>query len=111
MVVCRISKTVQSPIVWDTGVWNQNQYGIIHGVHRLWIYDNGNTSVSGDLDVGVGASRTSIKAYVNHARHQGNVEIEARWNSQGFIHFNTTDPDGLFFLATKYVIYMYCGIT
>ena len=53
---------------------------------------------------------TSIKAYVNHAGHQGNVEIEARWNSQGFIHLNTTTPDGLLFLATKDVLYMYCGI-
>ena len=69
-----------------------------------------NTTISGNLDVGVGASQTSIKAYVNHAGHQGNVEIEARWNSQGFIHFNTTNPDGLLFLATKDVLYMYCGI-
>ena len=43
-------KTAQSSIVWNTGIWNQNQYGIIHGVHGLWIYDNGNTSVSGNLE-------------------------------------------------------------
>ena len=40
------------------------------------------TTISGNSDVGVGASRKSIKAYVNHAGHQGNVEIEARWNSR-----------------------------
>ena len=28
---------------------------------------------------------TLIKAYVNHAGHQGNVEIEAGWDSQGYI--------------------------
>ena len=39
----------------------------------------------GNLDVGVGASKTSIKAYVKHAGHQGNVEIEAMWNKQGYI--------------------------
>ena len=72
-------KTAQSPIVRNTGVWNQNQYGIRHGVHGLWIYDNGNISISGNLNVGVGASQTSVKAYVNHAGHQGNVDIEARW--------------------------------
>ena len=32
-------KTAQSPTVWNTGVWNQNQYGIIHGGEGLWIYD------------------------------------------------------------------------
>ena len=40
-----------------------------------------NTTISGNLDVGVGAWQTTIKAYAHHAGHQGNVEIEARWNS------------------------------
>ena len=31
-------------------------------------------------------SQTSIKAYVNHAGRQGNVEIEAMWNTQGNIN-------------------------
>ena len=87
-----------------------NLYGIRHGAHGLWIYDKGNTAISGNLDVGVGASQTPFKAYVDHAGHQGNVEIEARWNPQGFIHSNTTNPHGLLFLATKDALYMYCGI-
>ena len=62
--------------------------------------------VSGNLDVGVGASQTSIKAYVNHLGHHGDVEIEARWDSQG-IHFSTTAADGLLLVATKDVLYMY----
>ena len=103
-------KTAQPPIVWNTGVWSQSQYGIRHGVHGLWFYDNGNTTISGNLDVGAEASQTSIKAYVNHAGHHGNVEIEAGWNSQGFIHFNTTGPDGLLLIAVKYDLYMYCGL-
>ena len=82
----------------------------MHVSAGLWIYDNGNTSTSGNLDVGVGASQTSIKAYVNHAGHRGNVEIEATWNTQGYINFKTTAADGLLFLATKDVLYMYCGI-
>ena len=53
---------------------------------------------------------TSIKAYVNHAGHQGNVEIEALWNSQGYIRFNTTNPDGSLLIATKDDLYMYCGL-
>ena len=38
-------KTAQSSIVWNTGIWDQNQYGIRHGVNGLWIYDNGNTTM------------------------------------------------------------------
>ena len=68
------------------------------------------TTISGNLDIGVGASQTSIKAYVNHAGHQGNVEIEARWNSQGFIHFNATNPDGLLLVAVKDDLCKYCGL-
>ena len=68
------------------------------------------TTISGNLDVGPSQATTSIEAYVNHAGHQSNVEIEARWNSPCYIHFNTTNADGLLFLATKYVIYMCCGL-
>ena len=46
----------------------------------------------------------------NHAGHQGNVEIEAMWNTRGYINFNTTASDGLLFIATKDVLYIYCGI-
>ena len=53
---------------------------------------------------------TSIKAYVNHAGHQGNVEIKALWNSHGYVNLNTTNPDGLLLIATKGDIYLYCGL-
>ena len=36
-------KTAQSPTVWNTGIWNQNEYGIRHGVNGIWIYDTVNT--------------------------------------------------------------------
>ena len=68
------------------------------------------TSTSGHLDVVPFQATTSIKAYVNHAEHQGNVKIEARWNSQGYVHFDTTNADGLLFLATKDDIYLCCGL-
>ena len=74
------------------------------------VYSYEDTTIAGDLDVGITQAQTSIKAYVNHAGHQGNVEIEARWDSQGFIHFNTTNPDGLLLIVTKDVLYTYCGL-
>ena len=39
-------KTAQSSIVRNTGIWNQNQNGTRHGVNGLWVYDNGNTTIS-----------------------------------------------------------------
>ena len=46
----------------------------------------------------------------NHAGHQGNVELNALWNSQDYLNFNTTHSDGLLLIATKYVLYLYCGL-
>ena len=57
-----------------------------------------------------GASVTSIKAYVNHAGNQGDIQKEARWRSQGFIHFNTDYTYGLLLTAVKDDLYMYCGL-
>ena len=42
-----------------------------------------------NLDVGFNAAQTSIKAYVNHLGYTGNIQIEARWRSQAFIHIIT----------------------
>ena len=60
------SKTAQSSIVWNTGIWNHNQYRIRHRVNGIWIYDHGDTPIGGNLDVGPAQATTSIKAYVNH---------------------------------------------
>ena len=43
-------KTAQSSIVQNTGTWNQNQYGTRHGVNGIWIYDNCDTTISGNLN-------------------------------------------------------------
>ena len=37
--------------MWNTGVWNQSEYGIRHGVNEFGIYDTGNTTVSGHLNI------------------------------------------------------------
>ena len=67
------------------------------------------TTISGNLDVGPDQANTSIKAYVNYGGHAGNVEIEARWQYEAYIHFNTTYAHGLLVFATKQVNYMFCG--
>ena len=71
------------------------------------------TTISGNSDVGQDQAQTSIKAHVNHIGRTGYVEMEARWPSQGFIHFKTNHTSGDLFFAVKDLlrdkIYMYCG--
>ena len=55
------SLTAQSPTVWNTGVWGQSEYGIRHGVDGIRIYDTGNTTISGNADVGGIMNTTKIK--------------------------------------------------
>ena len=64
---------------WVRGIWgsNTNEFVIKSGSNGLTLKPNGSAVLSGNLDVGVTQAQTSIKTYVNHAGHQGNVEIEA----------------------------------
>ena len=69
------------------GVSTSNRYIISHeNSTKLSIQSNGNTTISGNWDVGPSQAQSSIKAYVNHIGKTGYVEMEARWSSQGFIH-------------------------
>ena len=68
------------------------------------------TTTNGNLDVGVTQAQTSIKAYINHAGYKGNIRIEPRWRSQGFIYVNTDCPEGLLLFAVKDDLYTYVGI-
>ena len=77
-----------------------NAYGRQGGNFHVKIYNGRSGSVcnviiDGSSDVVPSQAVTSIKAYVNHAGHQGNVEINSLWNSQGYLNTNTTGADGL----------------
>ena len=92
-----------------------NAYGRQGGNSHLKIHNGRSGSVCnvfivGNLDAGITQAQTSIKAYVNHAGYQGNIQIEPRWRSQGFIHSNTNYPEGLLSFAVKDDLYMYVGI-
>ena len=89
--------TAQSSVAWVEGVtWGgSNEFIIKSGSNGLTLKPTGDAVISGNLDVGQDQAQTSIKAYVNHAGRQGNVETEAMWNTQGYSNFNTTASDGL----------------
>jgi len=95
--------------LWCFGVATSNQYIISHeNSTKLSIQSNGNTTINGNLDVG--QTQTSIKAHVNNGGHTANLELEARWQYEAYIHYNTTYVHGLLVLATKQVNYMFCGL-
>ena len=104
--------TAQSSVAWVEGVnrGGSNEFIIKSGSNGLILKPTGDAVISGNLDVGVGASQTSIKPYVDDQGHTGNVQIKATWNSQGYINFNTTNPDGLLLTATKDDLYLYCAL-
>jgi hypothetical protein len=104
--------TTASTTPWMTGVmWGgSNECVIKTDSNGLTLKPNGDTTISGNLDVGPDQAQTSIKAYVTHGGHVGNVEIEARWHYTAYIHCNTTCVHVLLVFATKQVNYMYCGL-
>ena len=78
------------------------------GNNKVKMYKD--TSIDGNLDVGPNQAQTSIKAYVTNGGHAGNLELEARYQYEAYIHFNTTYVHGLLVFATKQVNYMFCGL-
>ena len=95
---------------WQTGMSSDNSYVIraSDATNVLTVNQNGNTKINGNLDVG--QTQTSIKAHVNNGGHTANLEIDARYQYEGYINFNTTYSHGLLILATEQVLYMYCGL-
>ena len=78
--------------------------------HRLIVNQNGNTTISGNLDVGVDETKSKAKAHVNHAGNTGFIEIEAMWRNQAFLNFTIDWTDGGYLFVTISNGYdMYCG--
>ena len=95
--------TPASSTYWWSGAWgtNVNQFNMWFNYQGLPTKPTGGVSISGNLDVGTAQATTSIKACVNHDGYQGNIQIEPRWGSQGFIHFHTNYPEGVLLFAVK----------
>ena len=92
-------------------------FGVLIRTINIWfdykglsIKSNGSAVISGHLDVGLSQANTSIKTYVNYGGHASNVELEARWQYEAHIHFNTRYVHGLLAFATEQVNDMFCGL-
>ena len=58
------------------------------------VNQNGNVVLTGNSDVGLGASSSITKAHVNHDGSTGNLQLEARWRNQSFFNLKTTYGHG-----------------
>ena len=80
------------------------------GSNGLTIKSNGDTTISGNLDVSVSNARTSIKAYNTTDGYTSYIELEAKWNSQGYLNSESNRSGANYlFLTVKGDLHMYCG--
>ena len=75
--------------------------------NKVNIYED---TSSGNLDVNVSNNRSSIKAYNTMDGYISYMELEAKWNSQGYLNFESNRPGALYvFITVKDDLHMYCG--
>ena len=72
--------------LWCFGVATSNQYIISHeNSTKFSIQSNGNTTISGNLDVGPSQAQSNVKTYFNHVGSTGFMMMEGRYRDQGFL--------------------------
>ena len=52
--------------------------------NRLIVNQNGNTTIAGNLNVGVSASSSKIKTHFNDSGYVGHMQMEAKNKADGF---------------------------
>ena len=71
---------------------------------------NGNSTISGNLDVSVSNARTPIKANNAMCEYTSYIELEAKLNSQGYLSFESNRSGTNYLsLTVKDDLHMYCG--
>ena len=83
-----------------------NAYGRQGGNSHLMFYNGRSGSVcnvliDGNLDFGVGAASSIVKAHVNHEGSTGHIRMEAKWGKQAFLIFDTTFGSGCILVEVK----------
>ena len=103
-------KTSGSSTYWWSGVWgsNTNDFNIWFNYKGLSRKPTGDAAISVDLDVGVCAASSVVKAHVNHEGSTGHIRM-AKYRNQAFLSFDATFGSGYVFFEVKSDYYMYCG--
>ena len=82
----------------------------LHATSRLIVNQNGDTPISENLDVSVSNARTSAKAYNTMEAYTSYIELETKWNSQGYLNFESNMPGAHYLsLAVKDELHIHCG--
>ena len=96
--------------LWCFGVATSNQYIISHeNSTKLSIQPHGNTTISGNLDVGTSQAQPSIKTCFNDSGYTGYMQMEARNEADGFLHFQTNFSYGEMFLIVRNTFFIRCS--
>ena len=105
-------KTFASSTSWWTGVWGTNTYEfkVWFNYKGLSIKPTGDVVISCNSDVNASNAPSSIKAYVTMGGYTSYIESEAKWNSSGYLNFESNRPGGHYvFITVKDDLHMYCG--
>ena len=96
--------------LWCFGVATSNQYITSHGnPTKSSIQSNGNTTISGNLDVGPSQAQSNVKTYCNYVGSFGFMMIEGRYRDQGFLHFETNYQYGEMLLTARDTYFIRCS--
>ena len=92
-------------------MWGSNtiDFNIWFNYKGLSIKSNGSAAINVNLDVGVGAASSIVKAHVYHEGSTGFIQMEARYRNQSFFSFDTTYVNGYMFFQIKNEYDMHCG--
>ena len=77
--------------------------------NMLIVNQNGNTTIAGNLDVGVSASSSKIKTHLNDSGYVGHMQMEARNKADGFLHFQTNHQYGEMCLTVRNTYFIRCS--
>ena len=69
------------------------------GDNKVHMYKD--TTINGNLDVGVGATQTNITTHFNQSGNTGYMQMKSRTRDTGFIHFETNLSYGELFLTVR----------
>ena len=80
-----------------------NEFVIWNGYNNIGVTlePTGDAVISGYLDVSVSNARTSIKAYNTMDGYTRCIELEAKWNSQGYLKFESNRSGANYFFTNQ----------
>ena len=95
----------------QAGMSSDNSYVIraSDATNRSTVNQNGDTTISGNLDVGPSQTQSHVKTYFNHVGSSGFMMVGGRYRDQGFLHFETNYQYGEMFITVRNTYFIRCS--